>query len=356
MRIIEARFRKGIVKLMPETTDDLWVLYNIIKPGDLVTAKTTRDVKGEGGSRRLPMVLTIKVIGLEFQPFTSRLRIRGIVVEGPEKFGVKGKHHTLNVDVGTVLTITKDTWPDYIIKKLESVTRARESILLIALDYDDAAIGILGHQGLRILCEIASRLPGKDSDQFQRVLVNYLKKVSDEALKYVNRYGVKAIIIASPGYLKNEVKNLILEKIHNVNVYLDTVSTGGLSGLYELSRRDIIKRVLSDLEVVKAISLIDEFMKLLVTNDSLIAYGLEEVELAVISNAVKKLLIAESMLRTNDPSYRERVDKLLNEADKRGAEIIIAPQDSEAEKRVIGLGGIIAILRYPFKARSMLNT
>ena len=46
------------------------------------------------------MILTVRVEAVEFQAFTTRLRIRGIVIEGPEKYGVVGKNHTHSIEPG----------------------------------------------------------------------------------------------------------------------------------------------------------------------------------------------------------------------------------------------------------------
>ena len=106
MKIVATDLRKGIVKVRIETVDDLWVLKNVIKVGDVVVGRTLRDVKIEGeGKRRLPMILAIKVKNMYFQPFSSRLRVHGIIIEGPDGYGLKGSHHTLNIDVGSEIGI-----------------------------------------------------------------------------------------------------------------------------------------------------------------------------------------------------------------------------------------------------------
>jgi len=350
MRIIEKDLKKGYVKIVPETTDDLWLLYNIISEGDIVIAKTSREIKFDkgGGSRRIPMTLAIRVTHLEFQPFTNRLRIRGIVVEGPEKFGVKGHYHTLNIDTGTLITIYKDEWPSYVLKKIEEAGKSRAKILLIALDYDDVAIAIMSHQGINIVYEGSSRLPRKDSESFDTELSHYLKNIVDYVTNLVSREKIQAIVIGSPGYIKHRLGEILKETIPSeIQIYYDNVSMGGWPGVQELSKRDIIRDILRDLEVVKAQNIIEEFMKLLSTNDSYVAYGINEVEEAVKNNAVSKLVIAESMFRQYED--RKRLEKILDEAARKKAEIIIAPYDSQVEKQVIGLGGIIAILRFPLE-------
>ncbi len=42
MQILEEKPKEGKVKVKAETLDDLWHLYHIIDPGDIVYAKTLR--------------------------------------------------------------------------------------------------------------------------------------------------------------------------------------------------------------------------------------------------------------------------------------------------------------------------
>ncbi len=348
VRILEKNLKKGYIKLIPEDTDDLWLLYNIIRKGDVVIAKTTRDVKTDSGSRRIPMTLSIKVTYLEFQPFTNRLRIRGIVVEGPEQFGVKGHYHTINLEPGNPIVVIKNQWPMFLIKKLEKASLRRGNILLVALDYDEYAVGILGNQGLNILFEKSSRLSGKDSPNQDLMMDRYIDEIVNTVLEYIDRYKVNAVIIAGPGFTKYDIKKRLEEKTSgNIKIYIDTTSVGGSSGLHELSRRDKIKEVMRELEVIRAQKIIEEFMKRLVQSPELVAYGLDEVEIAVKNNAVDKIVVAESIIRSGDENLMEKIDRILTEADKKRAEIVIAPYHSETEEQVLGLGGIIALLRFP---------
>lgn len=45
MKILEINLKKGFAKVIPETLDDFWHLYNVIYRNDRVYAGTTREVK-----------------------------------------------------------------------------------------------------------------------------------------------------------------------------------------------------------------------------------------------------------------------------------------------------------------------
>ncbi len=351
VRIIEADYKKGFVKVVPEDQDDLWILYNIIKEGDIVRAQTTREIKSEGGSsRRIPMTLSVKVKTLEFQPFTERLRIRGIVVEGPDRFGVKGHYHTLNIDPGTPLIIIKEYWPRHLVERLEKSTKTRARVLVTALDYDDAAIALVSEQGLRILYEETSRLPGKsDPESFDKGLKKFIESLVQKTMDYVNRDKIDTIIVGSPGDLKKEVIKLLKEAGFKGRIYMDSVSMGGSIGVNELIRRDIFKKAMKEASIVQAENILDEFKKLLSKNPDMIAYGIDDVEYSVKMNAVAKLVVSEELIRVFDEKLRRRIEQILDEAYKRRADIVIVPSSSDVNLEIMGLGGIIAVLRYPLK-------
>ncbi len=354
LKILEKDLKKGIVKLVPENQDDLWILYSIIKPGDIVKAQTTREIKGEhgGGSRRIPMTLAVQVKTLEFQPFTERLRIRGVVVEGPEKYGVKGHYHTLNIETGRPIIIVKEHWPAYIVKRILKASAPRGRLLLVALDYDEAKIALLGEQGVKSIYTGYSSLGGKRSpEDYERNLEAYLDEAATRIVEAVEREGAGAVIIASPGGLAERLRRKLVDRGLRAMVIVDHVSIGGDPGIRELIHRDSVREAIKELSLVKAARILEEFKRRIVKEPDLVAYGLKEVEVAVSLNAVDKILVHESLLRTYDEEIRERIDRLLDDAYRRGAEIVIVPRNSDISNEVEAFTGLIALLRYKLNVR-----
>src|SRR2546430_13974921 len=112
MRVLHKDPATGEIKVRVENADDLWHLHNLVLPGDHVRASTYRrqevktdKVRPERGEK-VRVTLTVRVESVEFQAFADRLRITGVIVEGPQDLG---RHHTLNVAVVVVVMLTK-TW------------------------------------------------------------------------------------------------------------------------------------------------------------------------------------------------------------------------------------------------------
>lgn len=117
MRILEFNEKQDSLTIHVENEDDLWLLYTMLKKDDEVVAKTLRDVSIGDNSRRVPMIIRLKVERKEFQEFTTRLRIHGIVLDAPERYSVKGSHHTINLDIGDDITIIRK-WEKYDLDKI----------------------------------------------------------------------------------------------------------------------------------------------------------------------------------------------------------------------------------------------
>ncbi len=351
MKLLAKDLKRGVVKLVPESTDDLWLLATVLQPGDYVRARTLREVhfgdRGSGRSSRVPMVLTVRVENVEFQPFTTRLRVRGIVVEGPEKYGVLGKHHTISIDVGQEVTIAKPQgWSKAVLRRLEEAGRG-SSALVVAVDYDEYAVGVVRGQGVKILASDSIRLPGKDDPSREERLREAVTVIAKTAATVAEREKPLVIVVAGPGRLKERVAEKLREYLPGARIEVDHVSMGGEAGVYEEIRRGVTRQVLKEAASIEAERIIEEFEKRLAKDSRLVAYTLDMVERAVEAGAVEELLLLDELLHSPDPEVRKRVDELLRHADETRARIHFVSLESPVGFKLKGLGGIVALLRYP---------
>jgi len=343
LKIIDKDLRKGWVKVRIEDVDDLWILKNIIKAGDVVVSKTLRDVKVDGeGKRRLPMTLAIKVEKLYFQPFASRLRIHGIIVEGPEEYGLRGSHHTLNVDVGSEITLFKESISQALLRRLESLSnRRRFRALLVAADFDEVSLAILYDQGIRFLNDLT--LPGIRSDD-ESSIESMATLIAEEVVRYLESEKIDFLIVGSPTVLREALTKELKTRIRGkLKIFTDSVSIGGRAGIQELLKRDSVKGLLQEFVIVEGEEILEKFLKLLMSDPERIAYGLRDVEFAALSNAVDILLVSEDLLTSDE---YERIEKIFNVVEEKGGSVRIIPAESPLALKLKGFGGVIALLRF----------
>lgn len=342
MKIVDVDDRRGSVKVRVEDVDDLWVLKNVINEGDVVISKTLRDVKVDGeGKRRLPMTLAVKVKNVYFQPFSNRLRVHGVIVEGPEEYGLRGSYHTLNVDVGNEVEIVKDVWPPSALRRLSESSKRRFKALLVAADFDEASIATLYGQGIKYLIDLSFK---GVNDEEPDAINNISEEICEEVLRYVELEKADFVVVGSPAVLREAIASKLKERSKGrFKIFADSVSVGGRAGIEELVRRDSVKNLLQEYVIIEAESILNEFMKLLITNPSKVAYGLEHVEIAAANNAVSTLLIHEELLTGENSS---RVEELLSKVEEKGGRVRIVPAESPIASKLKGFSGVIAVLRY----------
>ncbi len=108
MKQIQSNLRQGIIKVSPENLDDLWVLSQIVEPGDIIKGKTLRKIKKTEATERAKKVIKRPVfmkIGVERTELGADvLRVSGKIIEGPEDVP-RGSYHTFNVEPRSVISV-----------------------------------------------------------------------------------------------------------------------------------------------------------------------------------------------------------------------------------------------------------
>lgn len=325
-----------------EDADDLWVIKNVIKEGDIVVAKTLRDVKLEGeGKRRKAMTMALRVKNVYFQPFATRLRVHGVIVDAPEGYGLRGSHHTLNIDVGLEFDIIKKSWGESLLNRLRRASSRWVRALLAAADFDEASFAVIHKQGVRYL--LTMNLPGvneMDPNSINRVA----EKVAKEVIRLAEKEKIKYVVVGSPVILRELIVRKVKDSVKGTKVYSDSVSIGGKAGIEELLRRDSVKNLLKEATAVEVQEIFNEFLTLLSRNPLKVATGLKEVMLAAKANAIEKLLVLENLLTGEKGN---RIEELINEVESRRALVRIVPSETPVAPKLRSLGGLVAILRYP---------
>jgi len=63
--------------------------------------------------------------------------------------------------------------------------------------------------------------------------------------------------------------------------------------------------------------------------------------------AIEKLVLADTMIRDAEDQQRLKLEELMREAEKRGAKVTVISTEHEAGAKLLSLGGIAALLRFP---------
>jgi protein pelota len=349
--------KKGIAKVLPESLDDLWHLYNVILEKDEVHARTTREVKVEDQyarpkrGKRVPVLLGVKVEKMFWDKILNRLRIHGIVCEAPEKISIKGSHHTLDVTVNKPVTIVKSEWLKHQVDRLKRASRVTVAPLIImSIDDEEYCVAVLRQYGVDVKAEEKTRLPGKLEAEKRTGAMREFFKTASKFLREVWISFGSPIVIIGPGFIKNDFFNYVKrEAIDIANAVIDVkgVNNAGVAGIHEALRSGVFTKALKHVRVAEETKVMEEVLARLGKGRGDITYGFVEVEKASAYGAVEKLLVADTTLRETPDEKRKALEKIMKEVEEKGGQIMVISTEHEAGTELLSLGGVAALLRFP---------
>ena len=356
MRILDYDARHGVLKALPEDVDDLWVLYNVIHPKDVIYARTSREIKKDDeGSRpsegkRVSLNIGLRVDKVSFQSESTRVRVGGFIVEAPEKYGLLGDHHTVNIELNQDITIVKEEWQKYDLERVKRATQERgPTILIVALDDEQGAVAILRQHGIITKGEIRSRLPGKLEYSKREKAVNDYYGALLQILSEVWNQTHGLIAIVGPGFWKEDFASYMQQHRHDLHSSLVTVamaSTGGTAGIEEALRSGVLRKIAEKSRVIVETELVDRVMARLGNQQGDVSYGLEGVGKATSFGAVEEILVADQFLRESEDEERRQIEDLLREVEKMGGGVSVISVEHEGGRKLMGIGGVAALLRF----------
>lgn len=350
MKLLYSNLKKGEVKVLTQNLDDLWYLSTIIEADDTVQGRTLRKIKAVSGEERSreatkkPVFIKLRVEKVEFSKYANVLRVSGVIKEAPEDVPL-GEHHTFNVDDNTAITIIKKQWLKYQLGRLkEACSEKRSSLLICVHDREEAYFALFKKYGYEVLAHIQGEVQKKMEENIKKE--NFYLAVISKLREYVERYKIRQVIIASPAFWKEDLMRELKDNELKQKIILATCSSATKNGIEEVIKRPEVREALRQERAAKEINKVEELFAEIAKN-SLAVYGLKETENASSIGAVKDLLITDTFIqKSRSENFYEDVEKIMKAVDKTKGEVEIISSEHDGGKKLDGLGGIAAILRF----------
>ncbi len=348
MRVLNKDVAEGLLHLQLDTLDDLWALRNLVAPGDLVTADTTRTAESTGDKLReakMPkraMRLGVRAESVEWHDFDDHLRVLGPIETGPQDHG---RHHTLilRADGMDVVIRKKGPLSPWHLKAAQDAVAATQvpQVVLLAIDDTEAQFALLKSYGIQLLGSLPAGALGKRFAGAEGAKLAFY----DEALKSLLAFRPDPktpALVVGPGWWREEFVEHVRRKAPAAAANLMTEGTahGGRTGVHEAVRNGLVERVSQDHRVAREAQLVEELMARIAKGDGTAAYGPADVARAVDAGATATLLVADATVRTGEH------EDLLRRADAARADVVIVSGGHDAGVRLQRLGGLAALLRY----------
>jgi protein pelota len=220
----------------------------------------------------------------------------------------------LDLELHSPFSLRKHEWDSIALDRVEMACNPAHQA--------DAA-AIVMHEGLANICLITEHLtilrqkiehtiPRKRKNlcsQHDKSMEKFFDAVIAAMIKHVNFSVVKAVIIASPGFIKDQFYQYMLQKatredqrhlLENKNKFILSHSSNGFKhALTEVLQDPLVLNRLSDTKAAGEMKLFDQFMQLLNDEPDKAYYGLEVVERANQSQAIECKFILKSMILEN---------------------------------------------------------
>lgn len=346
MEVIARDEKEGGVKLRVNNLDDLWVLKNLVSPGDAVRGKTYRreetaqDMGRSKRGERKPVTLTVEIEDVEFHKPSERLRLLGIVRYGDED--ASGSHHTINVDVGKEIWIFKrEGWREDQLERLEEAETKGPDVGILTIEEGEAFYGLVRQFGIDKTFTVKGG-SGKRREKPGRR--EFFGDVAESLARTMETQELDAVVVAGPGFTKEDFMDFFEERYQEEaeKVFVETCSGAGPGGVQEVIRRGAVERAGRESRLAEESSAVENLLEEIAKEGGEATYGEEQVERALEFGAVDTLLITEGTLMESE-EWGEKME----EAKGQGGSYLVLSSEYEPGQKVEALGGVAALLKFP---------
>lgn len=369
MKLIHKNIDKdggGSVILLPEESEDMWHAYNLITEGDSVRASTIRKVQNESStgsstSSRVRTTLTINVEAIDFDTQACVLRLKGRNIE-ENQYVKMGAYHTLDLEVNRKFSLSKHEWDSVALERIEMACDPTQNADVAAVIMQEglAHICLITASMTLVRTKIDQVIPRKrkgNVKHHEKGLARFFESVMQGILRHVNFDVVKCVLIASPGFVRDQFYGYMMQEAIKTDnkLLLDNkpkfllvhASSGFKHSLKEIMTDPSVVAKMADTKALGEVRALEAFYTMLQTEPAKAFYGVKHVERANESQAVETLLISDNLFRCQDIQQRKRYVNLVDSVRDSGGEVKIFSSMHVSGEQLGQLTGVAALLRFP---------
>ncbi|XP_058877485.1 protein pelota homolog [Acipenser ruthenus] len=356
----------GQVALVAEEPEDMWHTYNLLQVGDSLRASTIRKVQTESstgsvGSNRVRTTLTICVETIDFDSQACQLRVKGTNIQENE-YVKMGAYHTIELELNRKFTLAKKLWDSVVLERIEQACdpAQKADVGAVVMQEGLANIVLVTPAMTLVRGKVEQTIPRKrrgSCAQHDKALDRFYDAVMQGILRHINFEVVKCVLIASPGFVKDQFCTYLFQQavktdnkvlLENRSKFMQVHSSSGHKySLKEvLSDPAVISR-LSDTKAAGEVKALEDFYKLLQHEPDRAVYGVAHVERANEAMAIDVLLISDNLFRHEDIATRSRYVKLVDSVKDNGGSVRIFSSLHVSGEQLNQLSGVASLLRFP---------
>lgn len=357
----------------------------MISIGDSIQSSTFRKVVKQNqtsvSSQKVRTVITVKVTKTDFDPVEGVIRVSGQNVAKNRSISL-GSFHTSEIEVNRKFTLTKNCWDYITLQRLKKCCDIKQKARLAAVVMEKglANVCLITNNLTLVRATIEKSFPKKrgnySSSSHKEAKEKFFKQILSAILRHIDISVVKCIILASPGFLNQELRDYIIVEVskfkssgslvtsskdtdlnpndqmkflsNKISVFLLAhSSTGQLQSLEEVLASPKVLAKIDDVAALLEVNTLNKFFEILRTNADQAVYSLKYVLYCLEESTVETLLISDSLFRSNDLKDRRFYVDLVEKCQvQRQCKVVIFSSMHVTGKKLDAMTGIAAILRY----------
>ncbi|KAL4355820.1 hypothetical protein AHAS_Ahas09G0024900 [Arachis hypogaea] len=323
------------------------ILYNIINPGDYVTADTSRKVHHQLNdgkntiASRVRLSVHLKVTCRDFVKDSSTLRIQGRNLE-PNGYIAVGSFHNLTLECNKPFELHKKVWKHDIVEALqerenhEVCPHAEFAVTLFQQDHVE--IYLIGKGVIAIVSKVetsssttAGRKSSSSSPSSNTKNV-FFREVFAAFIKHVDLNKVKNTVIASEDSKKDEFRRFMISEAKRMQMRsveenigrIVMAAGGGCNGdLKDLLGESTVMNLMKDSKVGLQIRALRKVWDMVSSDSDRACYGLKSVESAQEMGVIETLLISDELYPNDEVATRKRYGCLVKAVKDSGGDALV---------------------------------
>jgi len=366
------KFGAGTITVITESLEDMWHAYNLITTGDRVRASTFRKVTKESATgstekERKRITVTIEVKAIDFDANSGIIRLNGQNVE-ENQFIKTGAFQSMDLDQGHKFSLVKDSWDAVSLDRLNEAVagsiRARSDVVCVLLGPGTVNICLV-HESLTLVkAHLNIPIPRKRKASalaHDKAMDKFLQQSYELMVRTLGTdwTHIKAVIIASPGFLKEQFQQHVLKEAtrresdkwvleHKHKFILASASSGHKQALREVLLDKNVQQILTDTKAHNEVKQLQKFYDTMRKDANKVVYGYKHVHYALtVHNALETLMVLDSLFRATELNTRKRYVQLVELAREAGAEVVLFSAMHVTGEQLGQLSGVAATLRFP---------
>eukprot|EP01125_Pyxidicula_operculata_P005563 TRINITY_DN1957_c2_g1_i5.p1 TRINITY_DN1957_c2_g1~~TRINITY_DN1957_c2_g1_i5.p1 ORF type:complete len:333 (-),score=104.88 TRINITY_DN1957_c2_g1_i5:61-1059(-) len=273
-----------------------------------------------------------------------------------------GAYHSIDVELNKPFSLTKQLWDQIALSRVEDccdVTK-RAEVAALLIDEGLANLCLVTDAMTIVRAHITSSIPKKRKHALQghdKAVEKFFSTVYEALSRHVDFEVVKCLIIAGPGFTKDQFLTFLTSKavqkedkkiIENKSkILIAFASSAHKPALKEVLQDKVVLEKMQDTKAAKEVQVLNKFYQTLSADPTRATYGYKQVLKANEQAAIEILMVSDDLFRSCNLSTRQNYVKLVESVKDNGGDVRIFSSLHVSGTQLAKLSGIAALLRFP---------